>query len=120
MQVITGNDQHFKSRVIVVMCISNKLNRFISIPIETEHTPLRIFSDLFKKANRGPFDRVEFVVILVGASMIRQYTLVVLSVSLAVLAENVLDVPAVIELLWVPSKRFDCEGNPEVLFAQID
>ena len=117
MQVITGNDQHFKPGVIVVMCISNKLNRFISIPIETEHAPLRIFSDLFKEANRGPFDGVEFVVVLVSASMIRQYTLVVLSVSLAVLAKNVLDVPAVVELLWIPSKRFDGEGNPEVLFA---
>ena len=99
------------------MCVSDKLNRFIGIPVEAVHTPLRIFSNLFEEADRGPFDRVEFIIILVSASMIGQYTLVVLSVALAVLTENVLDVPGVIELLRIPGERFDCEGDPEVLFA---
>ena len=71
VQVITRNYQYFKPCVVIVMCITGKLNRITSVPIDAEHTSLRVLPNIFKETDWWLFDWIEVIIIIISASMIR-------------------------------------------------
>ena len=103
MDVVAREHSDLEAGVVVVELVPLNLIRFIQVvPIDTEHTALRIFSNGLKNYFRLLSNRIELIELLIGAVMVRYDALEFLAISLSIHPEKILDISRItFSLLWM-------------------